>query len=64
MAKSTCTFRKSDVARLLSAAERAGVKVARVEVEGGELTLVPDYREKPAIQEPNDATPNEWDSVK
>ena len=60
MAKGTCTFRKSDVTRLLCAAEKAGVKVARVEVEAGKLTLVPEHEGA----NPEGSKPNEWDAVK
>jgi hypothetical protein len=60
MAKGNCTFRKSDVTRLLSAAEKAGVKVARVEVEAGKLTLVPEH--DGAI--PEGSKPNEWDNAR
>ena len=60
MSKGPSTFRKSDVTRLLSAAEKAGVKVARVEVEAGKLTLVPDHDGAA----PECSKPNEWDAIK
>jgi len=60
MAKGNCTFRKSDFTRLLSAAEKAGVRVARVEVQAGKLTLVPDHDGAPT----EGPKPNEWDAVK
>jgi len=59
MPKSTCTFRRSDVKRLIAAAADAGVRVGRVEIEPtGKISLIPanESHEKAPVA-------NEWDSV-
>jgi hypothetical protein len=42
MAKAQFSFRKTDVKRLIEAAAMAGIKVGRVEVSAGKISLVPD----------------------
>jgi hypothetical protein len=59
MSKGACTFRKSDVTRLLSAAAAAHVKVARVEIQVGKITLVPDHDGADT-----ESSSNEWNDVK
>jgi hypothetical protein len=64
MAKGKCTFRKNDIARLFSAAATAGVKVARVEVQAGKLTLIPDNeRTTTEDSRSNESKINPWDEV-
>jgi len=41
MSKGPSTFRKTDVKRAFDAAKMAGVKVARIEIQAGKITLVP-----------------------
>jgi len=56
MAKTT--FRKSDVKRAILAAESAGMKVGRVEVDPtGKIILIPGVR-----QVAGGETVNEWDA--
>ena len=58
MSKTKTTFRKSDVKRAILAAEAAGMKVARVEVDKvGKISLFPDKGEA------NDGLETEWDEV-
>ena len=43
MSKATSTFRKADVKRAIQAAESAGMKVARVDIDNaGKISVVPD----------------------
>jgi hypothetical protein len=60
MAKGSCTFRKADITRLLSAAAQAGFKVGRVEVDkAGKIALVPDHDGR----EETESQSNEWDTL-
>jgi|NGEPerStandDraft_6_1074524.scaffolds.fasta_scaffold180286_2 hypothetical protein len=64
MAKGKCTFRKTDITRLFSAAATAGVKVARVEVQAGKLTLIPDNEcTTPEGSKSSESKINPWDEV-
>jgi hypothetical protein len=42
MSKAASHFRENDVKRLVRSVERAGVKIGRVELEGGKVILFPD----------------------
>jgi hypothetical protein len=50
-----CAFKETDVARLVKAAKRAGLEVARIEVENGKIVVV--AAGKPATE----TASNEWD---
>jgi Tfp pilus assembly PilM family ATPase len=60
MPKGPCTFRKSDVKRAIEAAESAGMKVARVEVDAaGKISLIPGNVAEAAGAEEG----NPWDTI-
>jgi hypothetical protein len=57
LGKSRCSFKQSDVVRLLKAVRAAGIE-ARVEVDpaSGKLTVT-------SVREVETSTPNAWDEV-
>jgi hypothetical protein len=54
MSKAPSNFRQTDVKRAVQAVESAGVKIARIELAGGKITIVP----APALAE--SAATDEW----
>jgi len=55
MSKAKTTFRKSDVKRAILAAESAGMKVGRVEVDtSGKITLIPNNGEGQETERPSE----------
>jgi hypothetical protein len=58
MSKGPCTFRKSDFRRAIQAAESAGMKVGRIEVDkSGKIVLFP------SDDAASVAAVNEWDAA-
>jgi hypothetical protein len=54
MSKAKSTFRKTDFKRAILAAESAGMKVGRVEVDtSGKITLIPDNGEDREAERPS-----------
>lgn len=51
-------FKQSDVTRLVRGVEAAGVKVAKVEYEGGKIIILTS-----AAPQADEEGPNEWDEV-
>jgi hypothetical protein len=47
MSRAASNFRENDVKRLVRSVERAGVKIGRVELEGGKVILFPKTDEPP-----------------
>jgi hypothetical protein len=59
MSKAASNFRRTDVKRAIQAVESAGLKVSRVELQGGKVILFPDNG---ATAGERDST-NEWDGA-
>jgi hypothetical protein len=58
MSKGLSTFKKTDVHRLISAATKAGLKIARIDVDpSGKISIVPADG-KPAVE--SDAEFDRW----
>jgi hypothetical protein len=55
MSRAPATFKQSDLVRMIAAAKRSGLPIARVEFEGGKITLF--VGEPTAL---NDDKPNSW----
>lgn len=58
MSRGKASFRESEVTRAVKAVKKAGVEVARVEVENGKIIVIAG---KPADSATNDK--NEWDEA-
>jgi hypothetical protein len=55
MGRGPSTFKRSDVRRAIKAVESAGIAIARVEIEGGRISIVPaDVGEKQIESEAGD----------
>ena len=60
MPKGQCTFRKTDVTRAIKAAENAGMKIGRVEVDSaGTISLIPGNVAEANSSEEGD----QWDAA-
>lgn len=59
MSKGRHRFTEAELRRAVKAAESAGMKIGRVEIEAGKISLIPGDRG--ASVEPEK---NEWDSTK
>ena len=46
MPKGPCTFRKSDVRRMIEATESAGIRVGRVELQAGKVIVIPQSEDQ------------------
>ena len=54
MSKAKSTFKKTDAKRLISVAESAGLKVDRIEMEVGKISLITSNGTEAAATEPLD----------
>jgi hypothetical protein len=61
MSKAASHFRKTDVKRAVQAVEGAGVKIGRIELDGGKIVIIPGTEPAPPATAPSST--NEWDSV-
>lgn len=61
MSRGAQTFKQGDVTKALRAAERAGLKVQRAEINPTDGRIVLDFTEQPKSPVQSE---NEWDSVK
>jgi hypothetical protein len=59
MSKAASHFRENDVKRLVRSVERAGVKIGRVELQGGKVILFPDNGATVGER----VSANEWDGA-
>jgi len=49
MSYSPSNFRRTDVKRAIQAAQAAGIKIRRVELEGGKVSIIPTATVSPII---------------
>lgn len=60
MSRARQTFRQADLAKAIRAVVKAGLEVARVEIEDGRIVVIAGKAE----QDQGAETANEWDAVK
>lgn len=60
MSSSPSSFRKNDVKRMAQALRAAGVKIGRVELSGGKVSLIPSI-DSPEEDAPSDQ--NSFDNI-
>jgi hypothetical protein len=58
MSKAASHFRENDVKRLVRSVERAGVKIGRVELQGGRVVLFPADGATETAPKPEDSLDN------
>lgn len=61
MSRGSQAYRERDLTKALRAVQKAGVEVARIEIENGKITIVPGKAENKSSDEVGEK--NKWDTI-